>query len=461
MSADQHHSITLVHARSTPISEGLTATFEEIGENVRSVALDSWLEEEPNGRCALLVEEVRNRAVRERIRQRLRQRNFPVLGIFCNQRELPPEIAHLCTDFLVWPCSPGELDVRARNLNPGPSPPMAESVAEESQVQAMLDTGMVGRSDAFRRIQADIRKMAACDAHVLIEGETGTGKELAAHAIHYLSERKGRPFIPVNCGALPENLFENELFGHQSGAYTDARKAQQGLVRQAEGGTLFLDEVDSLAPRAQVVLLRFLQDLRYRPLGAETSRKADIRVVTASNRSLSELVSSGHYRQDLYFRLNIMHLEIPPLRDRPDDIDVLAEHFLSGLRARHDRPEKYLPDPALDWLRTRDWPGNARELENIITREFFMAEGPEINLESIRAPIESRATDRTDQSLDFSTAKSKAIDTFEKRYLSGVLRRAGGNVSMAARLAGKERRAFGKLMRKHGLDRNQFSGPRG
>lgn len=457
MAQGYRYSITLVQEKPGAASEEIESAFEDIGERVNSIDLDAWLSNRTQERCALLLDGLRDRETGTRIHDRLVCRRSPVLGIFLGQDALLPHIAHLCTDFLVWPCPRKELETRISNMWSISESPCHEDYQEELELRGMLDTRMVGRSGVFQRMQRDLRKIAACDAHALIEGETGTGKELAAHAIHYLSSRKHRPFIPVNCGALPDNLFENELFGHEGGAYTDASRAQNGLVRQAEGGTLFLDEVDSLTPRAQVILLRFLQDLHYRPLGSEKTRVADVRIVTASNRSLSELVSSGEYRQDLYFRLNIMHLRIPPLRDRPDDIERLAEHFVACLRARYDQPQKYLPRTTVEWLRSQQWPGNARELENLLTREFLMAEGPEVTLEHVIAPISDRPYPGcTGTPTDFSTARSHAMEAFETSYLRSILRRAEGNVSKAARLAGKERRAFGKLMKKHGIDRTEF-----
>jgi transcriptional regulator with GAF, ATPase, and Fis domain len=186
---------------------------------------------------------------------------------------------------------------------------------------------LIGLSPAFRDMVGLVQRIAQTDAPVLIEGETGTGKEVAARAIHYSGSRRDRPFVPVNCGAIPENLIENELFGHVRGAYTDAREPQPGLIALANGGTLFLDEVETLCPKGQVALLRFLQDLNYRPLGSRREESADVRVIAATNIDLSELVHAKQFRMDLYYRLQILFLRMPPLRERTGDAALLAEHF--------------------------------------------------------------------------------------------------------------------------------------
>jgi transcriptional regulator with PAS, ATPase and Fis domain len=237
---------------------------------------------------------------------------------------------------------------------------------------------MIGASPAFRLIECLIGKMAVYDAPVLIEGETGTGKELAARAIHYNSERRDRPFVPVNCGALPDSLIESELFGHRRGAFTDARHDQPGLVSLAHFGTLFLDEVDALTPKAQVTLLRFLQDQQYRPLGSRREERVDVRVIAASNRPLSDLVGAGGFRSDLLYRLKLMHLQLPPLRERTGDIALLARHFVEVGSARFRRDVRPLADETLDWFERYAWPGNIRELEHVVYHGLLLCEGDAI-----------------------------------------------------------------------------------
>src|SRR5688500_7573696 len=209
---------------------------------------------------------------------------------------------------------------------------------------------MIGRSIAFRIADALIMKMSAFDAPVLIEGETGTGKELAARAIHYRGARRGKPFVPVNCGALPDALIENELFGHRRGAFTDARDDKPGVVELARGGTLFLDEIDALTPKGQVTLLRFLQDQQFRPLGGRREEQADVRIIAAANRSLERQVAAEAFRQDLFYRLNLLHLTLPPLRERQGDIALLAEHFVRAAATRYGKAPLPFHPETLAWF---------------------------------------------------------------------------------------------------------------
>ena len=241
---------------------------------------------------------------------------------------------------------------------------------------------MIGQSEAFHAIQALIDKMAAFDAPVLIEGETGTGKELAARAIHYGGARRGGPFVPINCGAVPDSLIENELFGHRRGAFTDARDDQAGLAALANGGTLFLDEIDALTRKGQVTLLRFIQDHQFRPLGGRSEQQADVRIIAASHRSLDQQTETGEFRLDLLYRLKLMHLELPPLRVRRGDIPLLAVHFIKVGSARFGKPERGLDTATLDWFERYAWPGNIRELENLVLRAFLLSEGTQICIPS-------------------------------------------------------------------------------
>lgn len=319
---------------------------------------------------------------------------------------------------------------------------------------------MVGRSEAFLASLRLIEKIGRCDAPVLIEGETGTGKELAARAIHYGGARTDGPFIPVNCGAIPDALVENELFGHRSGAYTDARRDHVGLVAQAEHGTLFLDEVDALSPKAQVTLLRFLQDQQYRPLGGGEARSAQVRVITACNTDLGHLTETGVFRLDLMYRIKLLHLRLPPLRERGEDVLLLAEHVLAGCAARYGT-EKRLDAASRAWLSRQRWPGNVRELENVICREYLLTDDAVLRIGVPEPRPMPTGTPTPDGSLlapkfvGFAQAKTSAVGAFERGYLVDALASAGGNVTRAAQLAGKERRAFGKLLKKHGIDRNQ------
>lgn len=309
---------------------------------------------------------------------------------------------------------------------------------------------MIGQSKAFRAVQALIDKVAACDAPVLIEGETGTGKELAARAIHYKGARRNQPFVPVNCGALPDQLIENELFGHRRGAFTDARDDQLGLVALAHSGTLFLDEVDTLTPKGQIALLRFLQDQQFRPLGGRHEQHADVRIIAAGNRSLDQQAEAGEFRLDLLYRLKLLHLRLPPLRERNGDIPLLAEHFIGVASKRFSKATMPLDNSAVAWFEQYHWPGNVRELENLIHREFLMAEGSQLSISappSILAagPILGEAT------LNYRHAKIQAVTDFERRYLSDLIEQTNGNVTAAARISGTERRHLGRLLKKYGI----------
>jgi two-component system, NtrC family, response regulator GlrR len=317
---------------------------------------------------------------------------------------------------------------------------------------------MVGRSQPFLASLRLIERFGRCDAPVLIEGETGTGKELAARAVHYAGARKEGPFIPVNCGAIPDSLVENELFGHKSGAYTDARRDHLGLVAHAHHGTLFLDEVDALTQKAQVTLLRFLQDRQYRPLGGGEARTADLRLITACNADLVRLAEAGAFRVDLMYRIALLHLRLPPLRERGSDVLLLAEHVLRDCAARYG-VEKRLDGESREWLLRQRWPGNIRELQNLICREYLLTDEPVIRL-GAPEPRPEDAPERTSTTpaVRFGEAKTRAVRAFERDYLLDALASAGGNVTRAAQLAGKERRAFGKLLKKYGIERGQHFG---
>jgi len=304
---------------------------------------------------------------------------------------------------------------------------------------------ILGDSPALLAEIEKVPAVARCDASVLIAGETGTGKEMFARAIHYLSPRSGRPFIAVNCGAIPVDLLENELFGHESGAFTGASSSQSGLVDAADGGTLFLDEIDCLPLLAQVKLLRFLQDKEYRPLGSRKVCRADIRVIAASNVNFEEAVQSGRFRSDLYYRLNVAQLVLPPLRQRKEDIPLLARHFLSKYCAEFAKPAKVLPLAALQKLLAYEWPGNVRELENVIARAVMLSEQLAVSSEDIRLPIAfGKAAD-----ISFKALKAATVAEFERGYIQRALSANDGNITRAAKAAKKDRRAFCRLMHKH------------
>jgi len=317
---------------------------------------------------------------------------------------------------------------------------------------------IIGNSPAHEHMLAQLRRIAASEAPALIEGETGSGKEVAARAIHYGGARRAGPFVPVNCGALPDSLIESELFGVERGAFTDARRSRRGLVAEATGGTLFLDEVDALSAKAQVTLLRFLQDQWYRPVGTTREERTDVRLIAAANRPLDGLVQRELFRADLLYRLKVLTLWLPPLRERADDVLLLARHFIVQLAAKYHAPAKGIDAATHRWMRGYGWPGNVRELENWVHRQFLMCDGPSICIDGVPAGpgADNVAADESSVTTQaFHAAKAEAVRRFECDYLKRVLNQARGNVSQAARLACKERRAFGKLLKKHGIERDE------
>jgi two-component system, NtrC family, response regulator GlrR len=305
----------------------------------------------------------------------------------------------------------------------------------------------VGQSSVLLDVLRKMALLADCDASVLILGETGTGKEICARSLHYLSSRAERPFVPVNCGAIPADLVENELFGHESGAFTSAMGRQSGLLQDADGGTLFLDEIDTLPVSSQVKLLRFLQEKEFRPLGSGKPRRVDVRLLAASNVDVAESMRAGRFRHDLFYRVSVLSLELPPLRERRGDIPLLARHFLERYASEFRRPVRDITPGALQDLSAYHWPGNVRELENVIQRAILLAPGPIIDRFDMVLTQPSRST--VDQS--FQSLKQQVVSEFERNYLASILQQHHNNISAAARAACKNRRAFWALLRKHQL----------
>jgi two-component system response regulator GlrR len=307
---------------------------------------------------------------------------------------------------------------------------------------------LIGESAKFLAEINRIPLMAKCDASILISGETGTGKELCARAIHYLSHRHFKPFVPINCGAVPVDLVENELFGHKRGAFTGATTSEQGLIHEADGGTLFLDEMNHLPALAQVKLLRFLQDKEYRPLGSNKMRMADVRLIAAMNIDPEEASRQGIIRQDLFYRLNIISLVLPPLRERREDIMPLAHHFLSTYAAKFQKRVRDFSAEAKQKMLMYDWPGNVRELEHVVERAVVLTENELMQVTDIM--LSRRETQTHLES--FRVAKTKSIAQFERRYIQDLLLAYEGNVTRAAAAARKNRRALWELIRKHQID---------
>jgi DNA-binding NtrC family response regulator len=318
---------------------------------------------------------------------------------------------------------------------------------------------LVGEAPAFLKSIARLPAIARSDAAVLISGETGTGKELVARAVHYLSDRAPYPFVAVNCGALPDTLLEDELFGHERGAFTDAHAKKTGLLAHAEKGTLLLDEVDALSGKAQIVLLRMLQDKKYRPVGGTSEQQADVRILAATNATVDQLVEQGAFRSDLYYRLCVFSVRLPALRERVEDIPRLASHFIRK-HTPEGTPPLTLGAGAIQCLLAHSWPGNVRELENAIIRAIHVSEDrANVAADDFGLPVQEppAASACAEQAPGlFRTLKRQAIESFERAYLTRLMADYHGNISKAARAAGKERRDLGKLLKKCRIDPRSF-----
>ena len=376
---------------------------------------------------------------------------IPVLAILTGM----PDQQHLLTiasavdDFVFSPVNDEELTLRVTRLLPAELP--KQRPLERILVEGMGSAQLVGCHPTFLRATAKVSLFAASEAPIIISGETGTGKELFAHAIHSLSARCKGPFIPVDCGTLPEQLAENELFGHCRGAFTDTHRDQKGLVGMAEGGTLFLDEIDALSLIVQSKLLRFLQERSYRALGSDHFTQANVRIIAATNRKLEECVQQGRFRSDLYFRLNILRLDLPALRDRTGDVSCLAKYFVENANAEIKREKKVLTMASLRKLETYHWPGNVRELANAIQRAMVCCLGRKIMPADISLNGQTNESQRSRGGNNLRAAKQSLIASFERAYLEELLARHQGNITQAARDAGKDRRALGRLIKKYNI----------
>jgi len=306
---------------------------------------------------------------------------------------------------------------------------------------------IITRSPVMEDKLAQANMVAGTDARVLLTGESGTGKELLARAIHKASPRRNKPFVTINCSAMAENLLESELFGHEKGAFSGAVRPHKGLFQAADGGTLLLDEIGDMPMRLQVKLLRVLQEEQIRPVGSTEAMPVNVRVISASHRDLQQLMVSGQFREDLYYRLNVVHIELPPLSRRREDIPLLVAHFLEQVSKESGQRRIYAPE-AVELLATSDWPGNIRQLYNVLRQNVALAHGPIITAETVQ------------QSLGGSPTRlpsfDEARDEFTRNYLSQILQITTGNVSQAARLARRNRTDFYKLLSRHQLMPDDF-----
>ncbi len=317
--------------------------------------------------------------------------------------------------------------------------------------------GLVGSSPQMKRVFELVEGVAYSSSTVLIQGESGTGKELVARAIHHRSPRRSRPFVAINCSALTDTLLESELFGHEKGSFTGAASAKRGLFEVADGGSIFLDEIGEVPAPTQVKLLRVLQEGEMKRVGSNEIRRVDVRVIAATNTDLTRARREGTFREDLYYRLNVITIDLPPLRDRSGDIPLLALHFLRKYTSRINKKIDSIQPEAMELLERYGWPGNVRELENVLERAVVLGRDQEIGAgdlpDGLRGPAPARrgsATALTD--LPYRKAKEVAVSEFERRYVQEVLNQSEGNVSQASRRAGMDRSNFRRVMKKYDID---------
>ena len=372
-------------------------------------------------------------------------------------------VKHGAFDYLAKPFTPEELSgavekaIRQRRLLQDYRR-LQGSVGEQYHVSRLL-----GESQGMRRVFSLIEQVAATDTTVLVSGETGVGKDMVARAVHFSSPREVARFVAVDCGAVPASLIGSELFGHERGAFTGADANREGLIQAAEGGTLFLDEIGNLPMDCQATLLRALEDREVRPVGASKFEKVNVRFVAATNQDLQELVASGDFRRDLFYRLNVFPIHIPPLRERREDIPLLARHFLSLHAAKMHRDPAEFSEEALGLLAHYDWPGNVRELSNIVERLAILSSGSEISAAAMRDCLavtasaqergESPETPRTTEELNIARRKARdeAAAEVEKRFLLEALHTHDFNVTRASEAVAMQRTNFQALLRKHNL----------
>lgn len=336
---------------------------------------------------------------------------------------------------------------------------------KQLMAQSGLEKTLIGESPAMQRLKENIISVAASSYTVLIRGESGTGKELVAEGIHRLSNRHGGPFVRVNCPAIPEQLLESELFGHAKGAFTGAISAHKGLFLQADGGTLLLDEIGDIPLSIQTKLLRALQDGEVRPVGGNKSVRVNARIIAATHQDLEKKIEQGTFREDLFYRLNVLQVQTPALREHKCDIPLLSAHFLSQTCVEMDIPAKCFSPEAMAIITQQDWLGNVRELQNCIRRVAVFSNGDTVQLSDLEAvgiiALDSMAGGQTGDSqnteqLSYKEAKNTLLDTFAFNYMQDLLRKTGGNVSETARISGLERVSVQKILRRLGLDAASF-----
>ena len=391
----------------------------------------------------------------EEVRARHPQTMFVLMTAFGDERTAVQALRNGAYDYIPKPFDNDDIRALVRRVHE-----LLAVRSENQRLRAELAQQfgeMVGSAPAMREVYRMLDRVAPTDATVLIHGESGTGKELAARALHDRSRRSKGPFVALNCSALPAELIESELFGHVRGAFTGADRDKAGLFEAAQHGTLLLDEIGELTAPAQAKLLRALEERAVTPVGATSPRKVDVRVIAATHRDLEAMTASGAFREDLLYRLKVITVTLPPLRDRREDIAILAVHFIAELSRRHGRGSLQLSEAARAALVGYAWPGNVRELRNAIERAVVMAEGDTIELNDLppsmlgdRTPIP--AAEAVAASIPFMEARERALDAFDRSYLTAALEKHENNVSATARFLGMHRQSLQKMLKRLGLD---------
>jgi DNA-binding NtrC family response regulator len=362
-------------------------------------------------------------------------------------------------DFVQKPFKPDEMNRILRKALERNSL-IRENIHLKTQLSGMpeLDSFLSGRL-GLARVLRTIRTVAAINVTVLIRGESGTGKEMAARAIHTFSPRRDRPMVTVNCPTLPESLLESELFGYAKGAFTGAGANKEGLIQQADGTTLFLDEIGDIAPTIQTKLLRLIQEREIKPLGSPHSRAVDVRIIASTSRDLEAKMAEKSFREDLFYRLNVVTIFMPALREIPDDVPILAQRFVQQAATDYEIAPKSISAEAMEYLISRPWPGNIRQLRNVVQKAMIFGKRDVLELGDFvedHGKINASSYDPTVPCLPFRVARDELLESFTRRYLMDALTRNSGNVSAAARDSGLERQHFQKLMRKWGLNPRVF-----
>ena len=356
-------------------------------------------------------------------------------------------------DFLEKPLSPDKVLLEIQHVEHSRK---LEKQMHDLQQLVDVDYEMIGHSPAMQQLRLDIRKAAPTESRILILGENGTGKELAAREIHRLSQRAGKPFIKINCAAIPKELIESELFGYERGAFTGAVKQKKGLIEEADGGTLFLDEIGDMSLETQARLLRVLQENEFQRVGGTKVIPFDIRIISATNKNLQHEIEKGTFREDLLFRINVIPIEVPPLRNRKDDIPILTRHFLKGYSIRNHKRQKQFDDGAFEFLQRYSWPGNIRELKNMVERLVIMTDGDMITMKDVERVLPTQlkntyVSEAVSLGVPANGSLKERLEAFERQLLSDEYKRAAGNVSKMAAALRTDRPNLHRKLKKYNI----------